>query len=333
MALVVLQAEDRRGEPLLEACMAQNARVCAARGWTHRCVRDSKQYATTMPPYWWKVFLLRDCLHEVAPGTLVQWLDSDAYLLPGGGLWDPVTIASRITGPGPGTTSPPACAWVGGDPPSLPRVVFNAGSFLVRSDEHGRRLVDEWCRCYRDTHWRRDPATGRWSCGSSRLLPCVWAGAQYEQGAFVRRFCPGPSSSSSPTTGWLCVTVCVCVCMHTRMWRGCMEAWSRRERAKWGIQVLPWYVFNEVDGVRPHRLAVSVHLMAMYRRGRVAPDVQRGWQPWCPACSLTPFYWWTELLVLLVLVLVVPVIVLVVKLCSSSRRGGVGRPTTSVVRR
>jgi hypothetical protein len=54
---------------------------------------------------------------------------------------------------------------------------FNAGSFVVKNDEIGHKILTEWIKRYDASKWEFN---GKWTTETK------WAGEYYEQGAFVK---------------------------------------------------------------------------------------------------------------------------------------------------
>ena len=124
--------------------------------------------------------------------------------------------------------------------------VFNAGVFLVRGTPAGRRILDDWCALYNRSLWTRVPWDGSSSSSVSvslnipdkqqrslqnwrwQFLARTWAGEAFEQGTFVRHILPLAT--------------------------------------EYGIRSMPYYVFNEVHCVQPHRHSIAFHMYGNYSR-------------------------------------------------------------------
>jgi hypothetical protein len=103
-----------------------------------------------------------------------MWLDMDAVVYDLGRPLDDVGRADKVF----------LCA---PDPPGLASR-FNAGVWIVRNTPAGHALMAAWFANYRPSDWTRSP-DGRWSTASD------WAGANYEQGAFVEHVLPRHAAS------------------------------------------------------------------------------------------------------------------------------------------
>jgi hypothetical protein len=77
---------------------------------------------------------------------------------------------------------------ISGDMPPWQHSMFNAGSFIVKNDEMGRNIVDTWLSVYHPEKWTY--ANGKWTTSG------VWAGREYEQGAFVSTILPNKQLKS-----------------------------------------------------------------------------------------------------------------------------------------
>jgi hypothetical protein len=134
------------------------------------------------------------------------------------------------------------CLWMSPDV-SVMQSPFNAGAFLVRGTVSGRRLIADWCALYDPNMWTTTHAgppastdhdtvrTGlqkQSNAAPRRWKNTVgsWAGEAFEQGSFVKHL------------------------------------WPRANQ--YGVQALPYYVFNEVDCTHPHNDSVCVHLHGVY---------------------------------------------------------------------
>lgn len=224
MRLVVLQIDDRIAEDAVlhpsarskDATMrlqflADNQRRVAERGWEHDL--RLTPYDADMPPWWWKVFAIRELMQRDAQpaSLLVLWMDTDA-MLSTCRMTDPLRLARCY---------PSSCMWISPDAPQFHLAPFNAGVFLVRGSPAGRRLMDAWCALYRPSHWtriineatppssetvvtglERQPRGRRWRW---QHIVGPWAGKAFEQAGRVRCVPSHPCApdGSAATTGQL----------------------------------------------------------------------------------------------------------------------------------
>ena len=156
MRLVVLQIDNRLPEDMhavsfgsatKDASMRvqftfRNQEIIRKKGWVHdlRFTGDDDK-----PPWWWKVFAMRDLfLADPDPASLlVLWMDTDAVLADCTGSC-PIQLA---------VNDPTACMWI--SPDEVPwRSPFNAGAFLIRGTATGQRLLDDWCKLYDPRMWQ-----------------------------------------------------------------------------------------------------------------------------------------------------------------------------------
>lgn len=135
MRCVVLQIEDR-DLPMQRLLLELNRFQSHEFGFEHDWRRAGP---LDVPPYWWKVFALRDLLEQRPEVDLVLWMDSDAFL-PHYRRRNPVALARG---------DPTASFWLSPDAPPLHRASFCAGAFLVRNDARGRAVCRRWADLYR----------------------------------------------------------------------------------------------------------------------------------------------------------------------------------------
>ena len=256
MHVVVLQMDDRLPEDELQTQPSvtalvrlrftrHNQKTAAARGWGYRCLTTGHE---DKPPWWRKVFALRDLL-VVDPERdqlIVLWMETDAHL----------TICQRNDPIKLATRDPQMSMWISPDAP--PAVVpFNAGAFLVRGSTRGRALVNHWCSVYDPAVWARVPSKSNLSGLQKQSTTQAfhwkhtvgrWAGVAYEQGSFIHHLLP-----------------------------------MARE---YGIRRLPYYVFDEIDCRQPHQDSIVVHLHGRHAERVCAPEEQQcvfrvvHWKPW-----------------------------------------------------
>jgi len=156
---------------------AINENYCAKHGYRFLRVHGYEKY----PPWWRKVFILRDLFREGVSEDYVMWLDSDAAFTGGTDL--PVSKLFAI--------NPRAFFFVGKDPTGTLRSMItdlgNAGVFAVRNDERGRSFVETWARLYDPKRWCPPGADCPvWSRNMDKRkwrTDGPWAGTTYEQGA------------------------------------------------------------------------------------------------------------------------------------------------------
>ncbi len=153
----------------------RNREYCRKHGYEHRFFHKNR-YSKILPPYWNKVFLLRDLMEEKDQDskykyTHVWWMDSDAVVDHMEMKIDEI-FEKRCTKEQFMMYAP--------DPPQWPST-FMAGVFIFKNSPEARTFVDEWIDKYRPNMWRapeeEEEENDKWTCGTE------WAGPDYEQGS------------------------------------------------------------------------------------------------------------------------------------------------------
>jgi len=157
--VTIVTLEDR---PLTELLALHNRSVqeyADYHGYEYR-FRDS--FESPLPIYWKKVHWVNQVLEE-GTADYVLWLDSDT-IIP-----RPRVPLSAII-----AQDPEASIYIGRDWPHMPMHTYNAGVFLIRNSETGRRFIAE---CL-------EHITNHAAClvDDKPVLKGAWAGACYEQG-------------------------------------------------------------------------------------------------------------------------------------------------------
>ena len=142
--------------------------------------------ATAVSPYWAKVIATKQVLeHNRKSCDYVFWIDDDAALHPKTTVED----LAQLLGDKSFVLAP--------DPPCLEITLkvapelchpmkFNAGVWGVRQSNWGREIMSTWAMQYPTNESWIQNATS-WACVLANNQSCVWAGNQYEQGAFVSK--------------------------------------------------------------------------------------------------------------------------------------------------
>jgi hypothetical protein len=159
MKVSIVQFDDRALAQLgpMQLLMERNRAYAERHGYSYKLLRRTD---LDIPTYWLKPRLCEQALRSGS--DIVAWLDSDATFH---------ALDGRIEDLFIGTES-----MVGaGDNPAWSSI-FNAGVFFARG-ACGAQIMRRWFELFDPTLWsKRD---GRWTCDAE------WAGAAYEQGAFV----------------------------------------------------------------------------------------------------------------------------------------------------
>mmetsp|Transcript_5284 Transcript_5284/g.8868 ORF Transcript_5284/g.8868 Transcript_5284/m.8868 type:complete len:348 (+) Transcript_5284:158-1201(+) len=129
----------------------------------------------TWPVYWRKVAFAALLLRSGQCALLIS-LDADAVMGAAGTSWFQLELSTR----------PHAAMLLSGDPPCWPsQNRFCAGVFALVASPLGLEIMSTWLAAYPERHWHQSSG-GSWVCTSGHhRKPCVWAGPEYEQQAFV----------------------------------------------------------------------------------------------------------------------------------------------------
>jgi hypothetical protein len=121
------------------------------------------------PPYWGKISKIRDILNEINSKNIdyVFWVDSDAFFV----NFSKDRLFSFLE---KHNNYDFICTH---DMPPW-STDFNAGVFIVKNSDNGRKIIDKWLSYYHPNVWKYDESSKKW------LTDAQWAGVEYEQGAF-----------------------------------------------------------------------------------------------------------------------------------------------------
>lgn len=167
MTVTLIQYETR-DDPHLNALMSLNKRYCVNRGYNYLRVGPLQD----MPPYWIKVNLVLMVLRGAADGDIVCWLDSDAVIVDSQKPMEDLFREAEV-----------GKYFLASRDPKPWKSPFNAGVFYVKANGVSRRLVEDWMDLYQPKRWQQ-LLDGTWKCTG------VWAGEDYEQGAFCKHILP-----------------------------------------------------------------------------------------------------------------------------------------------
>ena len=170
---LVLQSEDRQNK-LLKKFIAINREVCSRHGIKYVMVAKSE---FDVPPYWKKVFELRKVMLENTDTKYIMWIDSDAFFI----NFNTKKIDDFLK------VNRKADIIISKDMPPWETGEFNAGVFFVKNTKSGLELINTWLTFYHPHLWNHDTTNKSWS------TEAVWAGEEYEQGAFVKHFLQNPA--------------------------------------------------------------------------------------------------------------------------------------------
>ena len=170
---VIIVTYMDRAEKYYEYTKILNQRYCDAHGY--RFFHFEKSEFDDMPPWWRKVFLVREVMRKNPDVDIVMWMDSDAAFTHNT-HWRLEDILD-----------PKSSVHVSQDVdherhnknPRHP----NAGTWAVRNDERGRKFLDAWYQAYEPTQWCKDCTKmfqyGDWKTDSS------WGLGNFEQGVLL----------------------------------------------------------------------------------------------------------------------------------------------------
>jgi len=141
--------------------MARNKRYCEKHGYEHIFIDTSD---IDVPPYWQKAFIAQNNLDKYKG---ILWLDTDATIFNMDITLDDVTSNSgsfykSINSRG--------------------NQIFNAGVWIVKNSERGRKILDDWIKQYKASNWKKNG--NKWHTNGP------WAGKAYEQGSFAYKIVP-----------------------------------------------------------------------------------------------------------------------------------------------
>ena len=159
----IVQYEDR---PLndFKSLVEQNQYYANRNGIRHFLFKSGYE---NVPPWWRKVFLVRDLLQHY---TAVLWVDSDAAVVSSDHFFTLFNDKHFVLSPNP--------PMLNSESLSMFSAPFCAGVWGVRNTPEGRVLMDTWANLYDSTLWKQiDDAKWIHTKGS-------YGGIAYEQGAF-----------------------------------------------------------------------------------------------------------------------------------------------------
>ena len=164
MRIAVCQFEDRDNQDDLNKLMLQNMEYCRIHGYDHVRLKSLEEQ---VPPYWAKVFVIRNALRDY---DVVLMLDSDAVVH---GL--DKKIGEVLFG------FPGEHVFYADD------VWFseaNAGVLIFTKE--AKDIVDFWLSLYHPDMWHYNKTSKKWKCDG------IWAGPEYEQGSLIKYIVKNP---------------------------------------------------------------------------------------------------------------------------------------------
>jgi hypothetical protein len=167
-SILVLQIEDRKND-LLNTFMNENREICKKNNIEYYFLGNSSYH---VPPYWAKIFEMKKIMINNLQTDYFVWLDSDAFFINFENhrfqeFLEKYENYSVITS----KNMPPwNISWK--------KKFFNAGSFIIKNDNHAHRIMTEWISKYNSEKWQY--INSKWQTDSE------WSGIDYEQGSFVK---------------------------------------------------------------------------------------------------------------------------------------------------
>jgi len=162
-SIILLQIEDRKDDKLTRF-MKENKKICQKNGIQYIFIEKSRDH---VPPYWGKIFELRRIMEENTDVDYFIWLDSDAFFIHfnNNKLYELLKTHEKYS------------MIITKDMPPWGNAEFNAGSFIIKNDEYGNKIINKWCSLYNSNDWTYKD--DKW------VTESTWAGNSYEQGSFV----------------------------------------------------------------------------------------------------------------------------------------------------
>jgi len=213
--VLILQADNRNGT-FIEKSKKIN-QIYAERQdlYQYEFIGNHSTFKT-MPPFWAKIWIVREACERYPDVDFIVWLDTDAAVADHSLRFEHLSPFAEeevifIAGADTPLFHDPQDDWM------------NAGVFVLRNNDKGRELVDEWMTHYNANLWRKI--------------------GKDEQLTMVRTAGLDASSSSwgSMTRGeW----ACKCHWDDENFAQGSLNEMARKG---WGryMAILPWYVFTE----------------------------------------------------------------------------------------
>jgi galactosyl transferase GMA12/MNN10 family len=161
-SILLLQIEDRKTE-LLTKFIQHNKKICNENDIRYVFMEKSDFH---VPPYWQKIFELNKHMENNPEIEYAMWLDSDAILV----NFTKSKMQNFLE------THKDYSFIISKDMPPWDSE-FNAGSFIVKNDDIGKKIMKDWLEKYNPDKWSYENSL--WSTESA------WAGIEYEQGSFV----------------------------------------------------------------------------------------------------------------------------------------------------
>jgi hypothetical protein len=172
---ILLVTYDDRHEEYQDYSKAINERYCKKFNIDIKDYSDSKKY-DKLPPWWRKVFIVQDAINDNPQYDYVLWMDKDAAFSVQTDIRKLIDDSFFIISRDP---------WLFILRPWAQEYYINAGVFMVKNDENGKNLLDEWITGYKESEWchkSQNKCDLHFYAGSGWRTTSKWAGDTYEQG-------------------------------------------------------------------------------------------------------------------------------------------------------
>jgi len=159
----LVQYDDREPKEFKEL-IERNKQYCKNNEILHCMVKNGyEQY----PPWWRKVFLIRELLHQF---EAVLWVDTDAAIV-SNEHYKTIFMENKhmMLSPNPPMLNSKSL--------SMFSAPFCAGIWAIKNTPEGKTILDSWCNAYNKNLWTKDDR-GNWQ-GKG-----LYGGTAYEQGSF-----------------------------------------------------------------------------------------------------------------------------------------------------
>lgn len=121
----------------------------------------TKTYDNSLPVYWMKVKIITDLINTTNYKGII-WLDTDAVF-----THNNKSILNILNN---------KSFYIARDPPEYYEKVLCVGTWIVKNDEIGVKLMNDWMNSYDQSSWVKQD--NQWTTNTN------WAGIAYEQGSF-----------------------------------------------------------------------------------------------------------------------------------------------------
>ena len=165
LQILVLQCENRNDD-FLNILMNENKQICKVNNIKYLYIKECNN---NKPYYWDKIFEIQKIMNTMNNIEYIYWLDSDVVLL----NFNKSKLINLLN------TYNTFTMLITPDQPKW-NSVFNAGAFIIKNNDKGKEIVNEWATYYNPNVWTYNSGNKTWTTNS------VWAGVDYEKGSFIK---------------------------------------------------------------------------------------------------------------------------------------------------